>query len=120
MLVSVSRAAPAGGNQLLVNADPRDLPTEGIAEVLGHTVTFTRRRSSPILNIRDEFGLPVLVPAGTVVLLVEATPTPGPSSHEVRGESEGCSMSAYPAPNRAALLLLIGAAGLAVLSRRRR
>ncbi|HYD50771.1 MAG TPA: hypothetical protein VEB21_20615, partial [Terriglobales bacterium] len=111
--------APAGANKLRLTSDPRTLPVQGVVEVFGRSLRFTRRRSSPVLDLQEEFGLPFAVAAGTVVRLVESTPTPGPSGNEIRGEADGgCNIIAGPSNDMPVWLLVAGAAVLLVRRRR--
>lgn len=92
MFVTVTDTAIAGSNKLKLSADPRRLPTEGVVEVGGHLVPFTRRVTSTILDVQAETGLPATVSAGSTVRLIEYTPTPGPSQNEYEASAEGCTM----------------------------
>lgn len=115
VLATTVTEAFAGGNKLVVDGDPRLMPVEGVVEVLGYTVPFTRRRSSQILDLQAQYGLPIGVPAGTLIRLVASTPTPGPGTVEYRGEGEGCQLST--GSTSGSWLMLLG--GVLLLRRRR-
>jgi len=115
--------ALVGANKVVVDIDPTAFPVQGVIDIDGFLTEFTRRRSSRTLDLRAEFGLPFDVPAGSVVRVVEFTPTPGRHGQEQRdiNEGRGCAV-APPMTNSsstpgAAWLALIAAVGM-ILRRR--
>lgn len=119
--VTTIGAANAGANKLEVDIDPAgNFPVEGVVDINGAQVPFTRRRSSRVLDIKAEFGLPFAVPAGSAVRVVEYTPTPGRYGEEDRDveEGDGCAIGGENTSDGAWVLLL--GATLMVAARRRR
>jgi len=119
VLLPTAENAAAGSNRIVVDIDPAQFPVQGVIEVQGITTEFTRRRSSRVLDLRLEGGLPANLPAGSIVRVVEFTPTPGRVGQELReiDEGRGCAVAphsgGYPG-------LALGAFGLLLAGLRRR
>jgi hypothetical protein len=99
-------------------------PVEGIVEVFGERFGFTRRRTSNILNLSAENGLPFELSAGTVVLVVAATPRPAGSGGTIVRNEQGGTCAILPAGEgpRSLMPLMLGVAllvGARRLGRRR-
>jgi hypothetical protein len=95
-------------------------PTEGVIEVFGERIGFTRRRTSTTLNLTAEDGLPFSMTAGTVILVVEATPRPQrPGGVIVRNE-QGGTCTLQPAGGGGSMTPLLVGVLVLVLGRRRR
>jgi hypothetical protein len=114
--------AATGAFQLTIDVASDRLasfPVEGVVDVLGQRIGFTRRRTSQILNLTAADGLPFTVPAGTLVLVIDATPRPpGGGAVIYRNEQKGgCAIGDGTADSLLPLFL-----GLPVLAfgRRRR
>lgn len=111
--------AAIGGFQLQVDVPTNQLvsfPVEGVFQVFGETFEFTRRRTSRVLNLTDPDGLPFSIAAGTVLLVIEATPRPSrPGGVIVRNEQGGsCAIRGSGGSPGSATVLLLGAALLLV------
>lgn len=120
-LLTTTQDAFAGDNKIVVDIDAADLstfPVEGVVEIAGVEMDFTRRRSSRTLDLRAVNGLPANVPAGSIVRVIEFTPTPGPIRVEDRAIEEGCAVRPAASGDRG-ILWLVGAAMLAAGLRRR-
>lgn len=119
-LVLTTTDAVFGANKLQVDVAPETFPVQGVIDVAGVLMDFTRRRSSRVLDLKPEFGLSFDVPAGTVVRVVEYTPTPGRFGQVVReiDEGRGCAVAPSNAGNRD-VLWLAGFALFATWLRRR-
>jgi hypothetical protein len=103
--------APSGTFQLQVDVPADELvsfPVEGVIQVFGETFGFTRRRTSRVLNVTEPDGLPFTISAGTVILVVEATPGPvRPGPVIVRNEQGGsCAIQSPPQSGSLTSLLL--------------
>jgi hypothetical protein len=118
--------APSGTFQLQVDVPSDDLvsfPVEGVVQVFGETFGFTRRRTSRVLNLKDPDGLPFAITAGTVVLVIEATPGPvRPGPVVVRNEQggSGCAIQAAAPYDASLVSLALGVVGLVAARRLRR
>lgn len=121
-LVTTVGAASAGDNKITVAIDPARFPVQGVVDVGGGTVIdFTRRRSSATLNLKAVDGLPFALDAGSVVRVVEYTPTPGPVIIIDEGidKGDGCAIRADKPRNSAGGAWIV-VLGLALLWLRKR
>lgn len=117
--------AAAGTYSLAVDipiAQRVSYPVEGVIEVRGKRIGFTRRRTSNVLNLTAEDGLPFSLVAGTVILVVEATPGPSrPGGVTVRNEQGGtCAIQPVAGGSGSLAPLLLGIGLLAGARRCRR
>jgi MYXO-CTERM domain-containing protein len=127
MFATTTADAPSGTFQLQVDVAPDDLvsfPVQGVVQVFGESFEFTRRRTSRVLNLTDPDGLPFTITAGTVLLVIDATPGPvRPGPVIVRNEQGGsCAIQTTPAAGgsvRSIVLGLLVLAGARRLRRRR-
>lgn len=122
-LVTTVGDAEAGANKITVNVDPTQFPVEGVVDVgTGELIHFTRRRSSTILDLKAVNGLPFALDAGSVVRVVEYTPTPGPVIIIDEGVDRGsdCAIRTNPAARGFGGLSVLGLGVLALLIRRRK
>lgn len=125
MFATTTSNAPAGSFELQLDVASNQLasyPVEGIVQVFGETFGFTRRRTSQILNLTDADGLPFDIAAGTVVLVVEATPRPTGPGGVIIQNKQGGSCAILPAPSGqggSCFGLFLGAALLFGARRRR-
>lgn len=121
--VEVLADAPVGSNRVAIDLTATEMitfPVEGVIQVFGQQIGFTRRRSSNILNLTAQDGLPASLVAGEAILVIEATPVPQrPGGVIVRTEQGGsCAISQGPAGS--GLPLLLGLGLLALYTSRRR
>ena len=114
-----------GGNRLVIDIPVTQLvsfPVEGVIEVFGERIGFTRRRTSTTLSLTAEDGLPFSMTAGTVILVIEATPRPQrPGGVSIRNEQGGtCALQSGTGGTDSLAPLLLGIGFLIVGRRRRR
>lgn len=114
-----------GGNslQLDIPADKvTSFPVEGVVQINGQSFGFTRRRTSQILNLTTPDGLPFSVSAGTVVLVIDATPRPSrPGGVGYRNEQGGsCAIRTSADRSASTVPLLLGIVLLGCARRLRR
>ncbi len=125
-IVTTATDAPAGANKITVAIDPTTFPVQGVVDVGGTMIDFTRRRSSTVLDLKAPAGLPFPLAAGSAVRVVEYTPTPGPRIvvDQAIAEGDGCAVvpasSATPQERRVTAIWLAGLAAFGILVRRRR
>ena len=116
---------PAGGHALTLDI-PSDqvvaFPVQGIVQISGQNFGFTRRRTSQVLNLTAPDGLPFSVSAGTVVLVMEATPIPPRSGGTIYKNEQGgqCAIGTAGADTSSTLPLLLGIVVIAGARRLRR
>jgi len=125
MFATTTADAPSGTYQLQVDVPADDLvsfPVQGVVQVFGESFEFTRRRTSRILNMTDPDGLPFTITAGTVLLVIDATPGPvRPGPVIVRNEQGGsCAIQTTDRHSGSAASLAIGLLFLAGARRLRR
>jgi hypothetical protein len=91
-------------------------------QINGQSFAFTRRRTSQILNLTAPDGLPFSVSAGTVVLVMEATPIPPRPGEQIFKNEQGGQCSLLPADEQAGstLPLLLGVVVFGAARRLRR
>ena len=121
-LVTTVGAAAPGDNKITVAIDPTQFPVQGVVDVGGGTlINFTRRRSSTVLDLKAVNGLPFGLNDGSVVRVVEFTPTPGPVIIIDEGIDEGsdCAIRTDPRRRSAGGLWVLGL-GLALVALRKR
>lgn len=117
--------AAAGTHQLVIDlpiAQRVSYPVEGVIEVLGQRIGFTRRRTSNVLSLTAEDGLPFSLSAGSVILVVEGTPRPPrPGGVIVRNEQGGtCAIQPVADGSGSLAPLLFGVVALVGARRFRR
>lgn len=116
---------PAGGHALTLDI-PSDqvvaFPVQGVVQINGQNFSFTRRRTSQILNLTAPDGLPFSVSAGTVVLVMEATPIPPRGGGVIYKNEQGgqCAIGTADADTTSILPLFLGLVVLGGARRLRR
>jgi hypothetical protein len=122
MFATTTIDAAVGAHALLLDI-PSDLvfefPVEGVVQISGQSFGFTRRRTSRIINLTAPDGLPFSVTAGTVVLVIDATPAPprpGPITYR---NEQGGTCAIRPAGGQPTSLFALLGGGLVLVGARR-